>query len=81
MILMGDEFGRTPARQQQRVLSGQRDRLDEMGWTWRARNGAGGFRTQTRRLPGTPTLLRSGRFMHGQHITKGWPGERGLVQA
>jgi glycogen operon protein len=67
-----------PARQQQRVLSGQRDRLDEVGRTWRARNGAGGFRAQAGGFRARQPLLRSGRFMHGQHITRDglamWPG-------
>ena len=31
MVLAGDELGRTPAREQQRVLPGQRDELDRLG--------------------------------------------------
>jgi isoamylase len=31
MILAGDEIGNSPGRQQQRLLPGQRDRLDRLG--------------------------------------------------
>ena len=40
MLLAGDEFGRTPAGQQQRLLPGQRDLLGRLGRHRRARPGA-----------------------------------------
>jgi pullulanase/glycogen debranching enzyme len=51
MMLAGDEIGHTPGRQQQRLLPGQRDRLDRLG---RRRYRFPGVHAQDDRLPPRP---------------------------
>ena len=69
MLLMGDEVGRTPARQQQRLLPGQRDRLARLEGHRRPRPRLHGVRARPHPHPhGAIRCCAPTSFLHGQAI-------------
>ena len=68
MLLAGDEFGRTPARQQQRLLPGQRDQLGRLGRD--RRRGPRAARSSSASSIALRTafpILRRSRFLTGEY--------------
>ena len=68
MLLAGDEFGRTPARQQQRLLPGQRDLVDRLAAGRRAPRARllTDFVARLIALRHEHPVLRCATFLHGR---------------
>ena len=68
MISGGDEMGRTPARQQQRLLPGQRDQLDRLGSRRAPTRDFLDFTRRVIRIWKDHPVLRRRKFFQGRRI-------------